>query len=86
MIKVVMKIDGMHCGMCEAHVNDVVRKVDGVSKVTSSHSKGRVEIIAEDGADVGQMTGNIEAQGYRVLDCQSEPYEKKGFFASLRKK
>ena len=85
MIKVVMKIDGMHCGMCEAHVNDVVRKVEGVFKVTSSHSKGRVEIIAEDGADIGRMAGNIEAQGYRVLDCQSGPYEKKGLFGFRKK-
>lgn len=26
MIKTVLKIDGMACGMCEAHVNDAIRK------------------------------------------------------------
>ena len=26
MIKVVMKIEGMACGMCESHINDTIRK------------------------------------------------------------
>lgn len=34
--------------MCETHVNDVVRRVEGVKKVTSSHAKARTEVIAED--------------------------------------
>ena len=42
----------MRCGMCETHVNDVVRRVEGVKKVVSSHAKGRTEVIAEDGVDI----------------------------------
>lgn len=34
--------------MCETHVNDAVRRVDGVKKVKSSHAKGRTEVVAED--------------------------------------
>ena len=26
MIKTVLKVNGMMCGMCEAHMNDLVRK------------------------------------------------------------
>ena len=26
MLKYTLKVDGMACGMCEAHVNDAVRK------------------------------------------------------------
>ena len=26
MIRTTVKVDGMMCGMCEAHVNDLVRK------------------------------------------------------------
>ena len=37
MIKTTVKVDGMMCGMCESHVNDAVRKVFQVDKVTSSH-------------------------------------------------
>ena len=29
----IVKIDGMKCSMCEAHVNDAVRKVVKVKKV-----------------------------------------------------
>ena len=47
MYKITLDVDGMACGMCEAHVNDAVRKAFQVKKVTSSHSKGRTEIISE---------------------------------------
>lgn len=41
MIKTVFSVDGMACSMCEAHVNDAIRKAAGkVKKVTSSTSKG----------------------------------------------
>lgn len=48
MLKITLEVEGMRCGMCETHVNDVVRRVEGVKKVTSSHAKGRTEVIAED--------------------------------------
>lgn len=48
MLKITLEVEGMHCGMCETHVNDVVRRVEGVKKVKSSHAKGRTEVIAED--------------------------------------
>lgn len=48
MLKITLEVEGMHCGMCETHVNDVVRRVDGVKKVKSSHAKGRTEVVAED--------------------------------------
>ncbi len=45
MIKITLKIEGMACSMCEAHMNDAIRKMFSVKKVTSSHSKCRTEII-----------------------------------------
>lgn len=47
MFKITAKVEGMACGMCEAHINDAVRQNFAVKKVTSSHSKGKTEIIAE---------------------------------------
>ena len=47
MEKVILKIDGMMCGMCEAHINDVIRRNFDIKKVTSSHSKGEAVIICE---------------------------------------
>ena len=40
MIKTTLKIDGMMCGMCESHMNDVIRKNFKVKKVTSSARDG----------------------------------------------
>ena len=51
MLKITLEVEGMRCGMCETHVNDVVRRVEGVKKVASSHAKGRTEVIAEDGVN-----------------------------------
>lgn len=51
MVKITLDIDGMACGMCEAHVNDAVRKAFAVKKVSSSHSKGQTEIIADQPLD-----------------------------------
>ena len=41
MVKITVGVEGMQCGMCEAHVNDAVRKAFPVKKVTSSHTKNR---------------------------------------------
>ena len=41
MFETIIKVDGMACGMCEAHVNDAVRNAMRVKKVSSSHTKGR---------------------------------------------
>ena len=84
MTKTVMKIDGMMCGMCEAHVNDAIRNALKVKKVTSSHSKGETEIITEEAPDETLLRETVEKTGYKVLAVTSEPYEKKGL--SLFKK
>lgn len=79
MIKVTANVDGMMCGMCEAHVNDAVRAAFNVKKVTSSHSKGITEVISEEPVDEEKLRQTIEATGYKVTGIQTEPYEKKGF-------
>ena len=37
MVKITVGIEGMACGMCEAHINEAVRNAFQVKKVTSSH-------------------------------------------------
>ncbi|MDO4262168.1 MAG: heavy-metal-associated domain-containing protein [Eubacteriales bacterium] len=79
MVKITLDVDGMACGMCEAHVNDAVRKAFSVKKVSSSHSKGKTEILSETEIDEGKLREAIDATGYKVLAVKTEPYEKKGF-------
>ena len=74
MIKTVLKIDGMMCGMCESHMNDVVRKSCSPKKVNSSAKNGETVVISEAPLDIPYLS-KFTAM---VLEC--EPYEKKGFF------
>ena len=80
MFKTVAKIEGMYCGMCEAHINDVVRKNFRVKKVTSSHRNGVCEIISEEKIDFRWLKKSVADTGYTVTDIKEEPYAKKSLF------
>ena len=84
MLKITLEVEGMRCGMCETHVNDVVRRMDGVKKVRSSHAKGRTEVIAEDGVNIELIKEAITKQGYGVGRIETEPYVKRGLFSRKR--
>ena len=79
MLKITLKIDGMMCGMCESHINDTLRKNFAVKRVTSSHSKGKTEIITENPIPEEALRKAIEETGYTPVSMQTEVYEKKGF-------
>ena len=74
MFKITLDIDGMACGMCEAHVNDAVRKAFKVKKVSSSHKKGKTEIISREQLDEEKLKNIIDSTGYKVLNIRTEPY------------
>ncbi len=81
MIKTTLKIDGMMCSMCEAHINDVIRRaVPGAKKVSASHTRGEASFLSEDAANEARLKEAIAATGYTCLSVESEPYEKKGWF------
>ena len=77
MIKTTLSIDGMMCSMCEAHINDAVRKAVPVKKVSSSHRKGQTEILSEAPLDEAALRAAIEATGYRLLSVSQEEAKKK---------
>ena len=80
MEKIVVKVDGMQCGMCEAHVNEAVRAAFPVKKVTSSHSKGQTVILTEEDIPEDKLRETIDNTGYTVTSVSAKPYEKKGLF------
>lgn len=77
MIKITLKIDGLMCGMCESHINDVIRRELSVKKVTSSHSKGETVILSELSIDENKIRNVIDKTGYKVLEIKSEEYSEK---------
>lgn len=80
MTKYTVMVDGMQCGMCEAHINDAIRTAFPIKKVTSSHTKKRTIILSEEPINEQILKKVINNTGYTVLSVESEPYEKKGFF------
>ena len=85
MVETILRVDGMMCGMCESHINDVVRKTARVNKVTSSHTKGETVIVSEQELDIETLKQAIAATGYTVTGAETRPYEKKGFFSFWKK-
>ncbi len=80
MYETIVKIDGMMCGMCESHINDVIRKTCNPKKVKSSAKKNQATILSEDELDLNALEKAIEATGYHYVSAESKPYEKKGLF------
>ena len=71
----------MMCGMCEAHICDVIRNtVPTAKKVSASHSKGEASFITENAVDEELLKKAVDATGYTCLSLESAPYEKKGWF------
>ena len=86
MVKTVLTIDGMACGLCESHVNDAIRNALRVKKVTSSHAKGETEILSEEPPDGERLRRALGGIGYAVTAIRSEPSERKRFTILGKKK
>ena len=81
MKKITLKIEGMACNMCEAHMNETVRKcIPGAVKVSSSFRKGETVFVSETVPDKEVLKNQIDATGYVMTDMKVEEYVKKGLF------
>lgn len=85
MVKITLDIEGMACGMCEAHINEAVRNAFQVKKVTSSHTKKQTVILVEEDIPEHELKDVVAKAGYDVVSVSSEPYEKKGLFGTFRR-
>lgn len=80
MVKIKLEIDGMSCGMCESHINDTIRRMFDIKKVSSSHNRGETEIIAENPIDEEALRKAVSDTGYTVISVETKPYVKRGLF------
>ncbi|MCM1569860.1 MAG: heavy-metal-associated domain-containing protein [Roseburia sp.] len=85
MVKITMGIEGMACGMCEAHINEAVRNAFRVKKVASSHTKKQTVIIAEQDISEQELKDVVAKAGYDVISVGREDYEKKALFSAFRR-
>lgn len=78
MVKIVLEIKGMGCGHCENSINNAIKGKYAVEKVTSSHEKGRTEIICNEAIDEAELKALIAEAGFNMVGYSCEAY-KKGF-------
>lgn len=80
MIKTVVGVEGMACGMCENHINDTVRRCFSVQSVKSSYKKKQIQVLSQQPLDPVALRKAIEATGYTVTGIEAQPYQKKRLF------
>ena len=81
MYKTTLKIDGMMCNMCEAHIAEVIRKtISDARKVSVSHKKGLATFLSEEEPSKDELMQAVAATGYDCISADSEVYVKKGLF------
>ena len=85
MIRITVRIDGMMCGMCEAHVNDALRKALPVKKVTSNHKKKETVILTEQDSPDSSIQKAIADSGYTFLGATHEKDAPRGLKALFKK-
>ena len=82
----VITVEGMMCGMCEAHVAEALRKVPGVENAKADRNKKQATVTC--GAEVSDeaLLKAVADTGYDASDVreQTEP-EKKGLFGFKKK-
>ena len=71
MVKTVLKVDGMSCGMCESHMNDLVRSLFPVKKVSSSAKDGETVVLSDEILDIPYLKMKMNGIGYKLLSVES---------------
>ncbi len=81
MNKITVKIDGMMCGMCEAHICDTIRRAfPDVKKVSASRKSGEATFLSDGAVDEEALKKAITDTGYTFVSVSSEEYKKRGLF------
>ena len=81
MNKITVKINGMMCGMCEAHICDVIRKVyPTAKKVKASRIRGEATFLYGGAIDAEALKDAISKTGYVFVSVSEETYKKRGLF------
>lgn len=81
MKKIILEIEGMACSMCEAHVNEAIRRaVPSAKKVSSSHKRGECSFVTEEAVSEETVRRAMDQIGYGFRGMRVEEYVKKGLF------
>ena len=75
--QIVLSIDGMMCGQCEAHVKEAIRKnVPKAKGLRADHMEGRAVFSLEEEMPSTELRRTLEEafepMGYRLLDLRMD--------------
>ena len=72
MVKTIVEIEGMACGMCEAHINEVIRNNFKIKKVKASRKKKEAVVQSEEELDTEKLKKVINESGYTFDSAHEE--------------
>ena len=64
-MEITLKVTGMMCQHCVAHVTKALEGVEGVSKVEVSLQKGEAQVTGE-GLDKAKLVAAVNEAGYKA--------------------
>lgn len=73
-----LKITGMTCDSCAAHVRNALEKVPGVLSAVVSYSDGTAQLATEPGTSADALTAAVATRGYRATLIDAAPAERRG--------
>ncbi len=76
MNKYIIEINGMRCGMCESHVNDLFRCHLKLIKVKSNHKTGQTVLISDVDFTDSDLKMPLDNSGYVVKKISKEEAKK----------
>lgn len=62
-----LKVEGMMCGHCEAHVKSALEAIDGVTEAKVSHESGTAVVTLSKEVADDALKAAVKAEGYKVL-------------------
>ena len=64
----VIKVEGMMCPHCEAHVKKALEDIPGVTAAVASHTAATATVILAEDVPMPVLRAAVEALGYKTLD------------------
>lgn len=64
----IIKVEGMMCPHCEAHVKKALEDIPGVTAAVASHTAATATVTLSEDVDTAVLRAAVEAVGYKTLD------------------
>lgn len=64
----IIKVEGMMCPHCEAHVKEALEGIPGVASAVADRNSGTATVTLAEDVSETVLRAAVEAQGYKTLD------------------